>query len=77
MTLSVWDPAGRVDDAVESMLTWWPAAIARAAEQRAGRDQPLLLQLPTAVSLLVTSTTEVFPSALMMSVPVGNVTVMC
>ena len=33
-------------------------------------------QLPTAVLLFVTSTTDVFPSALVMSVPVGNVTVM-
>ena len=58
-----------------SMLTWSPAAIDVPLNSVQVATSPFLLQLPTAVLLLVTSTTEVFPSALMMSVPVGNVTV--
>ena len=47
----------------------------RAAEQAAGSDAPVRVQVPIAVLLTVTSTTDVFPNALLMSVPDGNVTV--
>ena len=77
LTLTVWDPAelGLMTPS-NSMLTWSPGAIDVPLNNVHVATRPLLPQLPTAVLLLVTSTTDVFPSALVMSVPVGNVTVM-
>src|SRR5689334_23443372 len=59
-----------------SMLTWSVGAIAAFVNSVHVATSPDLLQVPTCVLLLVTSTTDVFPRALVMSVPVGNVTVM-
>ena len=75
-TVSVADGVDGLITPSNSTLTWSPGAIDVPLNSVQVATSPLLPQLPTAVLLFVTSTTDVFPRALVMSVPDGNVTVM-
>ena len=58
-----------------SISSWWPPGIVWPPLRLQVATTPDLLHPPTVALFAVTSLTNVFPSAVVMSLPVGNVTV--
>ena len=70
-----WGPAAGLMTPSNSISSWWPPGIVWPPLRLQVATTPDLLHPPTVALFAVTSLTNVFPSAVVMSLPVGNVTV--